>query len=152
MAVGRLMDYIICRRQMSSLYVIQVECSILRIKHLFQNGRLLLTCIILLSPTWRSIKDKNWMRKLSYKGIYILTEQSFFLIWLVETDNDFFFPKRCFCNIWLTDSISRCLAKQYDFPSHYLCICHFMCSLRSFVLCISELIFALIYLHHFHQI
>ncbi len=36
---------------MSSLYVIQVECFILRIKHLFQNGRLLLTCIILLSPT-----------------------------------------------------------------------------------------------------
>ena len=50
-AVGRLMDYIICRRQMSSLYVIEVECSILRIKHLFQNGRALLKCQIFLPPT-----------------------------------------------------------------------------------------------------
>ena len=40
------MDYSICRRQMSSLYVIEVECSILGIKHLFQNGRLLLTCTV----------------------------------------------------------------------------------------------------------
>ncbi len=40
------MDFIICRRQMSSLYVIQVECSILRINHLFQNGRALLKCRI----------------------------------------------------------------------------------------------------------
>ena len=31
---------------MSSLYVIQVECSILRINHLFQNGRALLKCRI----------------------------------------------------------------------------------------------------------
>ena len=45
------MDYIICRRQMSSLYVKQVECSILWIKHLFQKDRLLLTCVVLLSPT-----------------------------------------------------------------------------------------------------
>jgi hypothetical protein len=36
---------------MSSLYVKQVECSILWIKHLFQNDRLLLTCVVLLSPT-----------------------------------------------------------------------------------------------------
>jgi hypothetical protein len=50
-AVGRLMDYIICRRKMSSLYVIEVECSILRINHLFQNGRALLKCQIFLPPT-----------------------------------------------------------------------------------------------------
>ena len=45
------MDYIICRRQMSSLHVKQVEYSILWIKHLFQNGRVLLKCRIIIPPT-----------------------------------------------------------------------------------------------------
>ena len=45
------MDYNICRRQMSSLYVKQVECSILWINHLFQNGRALLKCRIFIPPT-----------------------------------------------------------------------------------------------------
>jgi hypothetical protein len=56
-AVGRLMDYTICRRQMSSLYVIEVECSILRINHWFQNGRALLKCQIFLPPTCTQITD-----------------------------------------------------------------------------------------------
>jgi hypothetical protein len=36
---------------MSSLYVKQVECSILWINHLFQNGRALLKCRIFIPPT-----------------------------------------------------------------------------------------------------
>jgi len=35
---------------MSSLYVMQVECSILRINYLFQNGRALLKCRIFIPP------------------------------------------------------------------------------------------------------
>ncbi len=36
---------------MSSLHVLQVECSILWINHLFQNGRALLKCRIFIHPT-----------------------------------------------------------------------------------------------------
>jgi hypothetical protein len=50
-AVERLMDYSICRL----LYVVFVCVSLYHtipwINYLFQNGRLLLTCIVLLSPT-----------------------------------------------------------------------------------------------------
>ncbi len=58
-----LMDYIICRHQMSSLYVIQVECSILRINHLFQNGRALLKCriFILLQHNTYNTRMKSTM-------------------------------------------------------------------------------------------
>ena len=40
----------VCRRPRSSLPIRYVNHTIDRIKYLFQNGRLLLTCIILLSP------------------------------------------------------------------------------------------------------
>jgi hypothetical protein len=64
------MDYSICRRQMSSLYVIEVECSILRINHLFQNGRALLKCQIFLPPT-----VQNNLPKLFYSFIILHANQ-----------------------------------------------------------------------------
>ncbi len=45
------MDYIICRRQMSSVLWLDTHRTLYRINYLFWNGRLLLTCIVLLSPT-----------------------------------------------------------------------------------------------------
>ena len=40
------MDYIICRRQMSSVLCLDTHRTLYRINHLFQNGRLLLTCTV----------------------------------------------------------------------------------------------------------
>jgi hypothetical protein len=40
------MDYIICRRQMSSVLCLDTHGTLYRINHLFQNGRLLLTCTV----------------------------------------------------------------------------------------------------------
>ena len=58
-AVGRLMDYSIGRRQMSSVLCFTVYQTIYRINHLFQNGRALLKCRIfillqLVIPTLKS--------------------------------------------------------------------------------------------------
>jgi hypothetical protein len=44
--VGRLMDYSIGRRQMSSVLCFTVYQTLYRINHLFQNGRALLKCRI----------------------------------------------------------------------------------------------------------
>jgi hypothetical protein len=49
--VGRLMDYSIGRRQMSSVLCFTVYQTIYRINHLFQNGCALLKCRIFIPPT-----------------------------------------------------------------------------------------------------
>ena len=82
------MDYNICRRQRSSLYVKQVECSLLWINHLFQNGRALLKCriFILLQLVIPTLKSHAATRQLRHVRAHC--EQTF-------QDGVFFIPVRC---------------------------------------------------------
>ncbi len=53
---------------MSSVLCLDIHRTFDRINYLFQNGRLLLTCIVLLSPTEAGIEGKGGSRQRGKEG------------------------------------------------------------------------------------